>query len=397
MDRGRFIAAIIGPRRAGKTTFMLQVMDDLPLPESNKILVNGEDVNLEGITTDHLEDIEEAAFRIYRPDRTKEIYLFIDEVQNLPSWARWVRTLSDSGKYKLVITGSTSELSTEKLPSALRGRALNTVVLPFSLKEFLRARGIQYSQYLPPDRAGEVASLTEEYVEYGGYPAVVLAQGTRLKLKILQDLYESVIQRDMIERLGVRRSSLLRTFMNAVLGSVCGPISIRSLTAWLQSQGLKIGRQTALNYLDSAEEIFLLLRVPPYSARPRERRVNPKLYAVDSGLLTLIGSDASKKLENQVFVELVRRGEPVHYWRSRTTGKEVDFVVGEEKRLELIQVAHGLGDVATYKREVGAIVEASESFGAARFSIVTSNEERTIHEHGRTISVLPAWKWFLQV
>ena len=184
LPEGRFISAIIGPRRAGKTTFMLQVMDAMPLPASNKILVNGEDVNLEGVATDDLGKIEEAAFRIYRPDRTKEICLFIDEVQSLPSWPRWVRTLYDSGTYRIVVTGSTSELSTVKLPSAFRGRALNTLVLPFSFQEFLRSKGSDYSRYMPPGKTGEIASLADEFIEYGGYPAVVLSEGRDLKLRV---------------------------------------------------------------------------------------------------------------------------------------------------------------------------------------------------------------------
>lgn len=392
---GQFIAAIVGPRRAGKTTFMLQRMGELPLPASNKILVNGEDVNLEGLTAEGLDDIEEAVFRIYKPDKTKEIHLFIDEVQNLPSWARWVRTLHDSRKYKLVISGSTSDLSAERLPSALRGRAINTLVLPFSFKEFLRARGIEHSSVMPPDREGEVAASCEEYLEFGGYPNVVLSEERHLKLRVLQELYESVIQRDIIEKQRVRRTSLLRAFMSAVLGSVCRPLSVRSITRWLESEGLKVGRQTAINYLDGAENVFLLLRAYPFSLKPKERRVNPKLYVVDSGLLTLTGADASKRLENQVFVELTRRGARVSYWRSRSTGREVDFLLDDGKKVELIQVAYGLGDPATYSREVGAILEASESLRAAGATIVTMNEERTIRERGKAISVVPAWKWFL--
>jgi len=393
---GRFISAIIGPRRAGKTTFMLQVMDGMSLPASNKILVNGEDVNLEGVTADELSRIEEAAFRIYRPDRTKEICLFIDEVQNLPSWPRWVRTLHDSGMYKIVVTGSTSELSTLKLPSTLRGRALNTLVLPFSFREFLASKGTDYSSYMPPSKTGEIASLAEEFVEHGGYPAVVLSEGRELKLRVLQELYESVIQRDMIEREGVRRSALLRAFMNAVLGSACRPLSVRSITRWLGSEGLKMGKQTAINYLDSAESVFLILRAYPHSMKPKERRVNPKLYVVDSGLLTLVGADSAKKLENQVFIELIRRGKRVGYWKSRSTAKEVDFVVESDRgKSELIQVAYSLRDPATSIREVDAIVEASDAIGATSLVIVTRDEEKVINERGKTISVVPAWRWFL--
>lgn len=391
----KFIAAVIGPRRSGKTTYMLMLRDEIQLPATNKILINGEDINLEGITTDQLDRLEEAAFRVYRPDEAKEIVLFVDEVQNFPSWARWLRTLFDSGRYRIVVTGSTSELSTEKLPSVLRGRALNTVVLPFSFAEFLRAKRAEYSPYMPPGRAGEIASLADEFVGLGGYPTVVLTDDKNLKLRIIQELYESVIQRDMVDRLGIRKRAVMKAFMNAALGSACRPLSVQTITRWLSSQGLELGKQTAINYLDGAEAVFFILRAYPYSTRPKERRVNPKLYAVDSGFLTLVGADESKKLENQVYVELVRRRAGISYWKSRTTGREVDFVVESGDGRELIQVASSIGDPAAYQREAAALLEAAEAIGSERLTLITRSEERRLREDGKDIEVIPAWKWFL--
>ncbi|MDG6988648.1 MAG: ATP-binding protein [Nitrososphaerota archaeon] len=395
VEDGSFMSAIIGPRRAGKTTFMLQLMDGLPLPASNKVFVNGEDVAFEGMTADDLPKIEEAVFRLYRPDPTKDLRLFIDEVQRFPSWARWVRTLHDSGKYGVMVTGSTSELSTDRLPSVLRGRALNTLVLPFSFAELLRAKGAEAEGLTSPEKAGALASFADEYVEFGGYPAVVLAEGAQLKHRILQELFDTVVQRDMIERLKVRSLPLLRAFVSAVLGSACRPLSARSISRWLGAEGLKLGRQTALSYLDGAEDVFMIKRAYPFSKKPKERRVSPKVYALDSGFLALVGGDSSKKLENQVFVDLVRRGGALSYWRSQTTGKEVDFVVGG-RRPELVQAAWSVADPATYDREVGALKEAAGELGAERLTVVTSKEEKVFREGGREVEVVPAWKWFLR-
>ncbi|MDG7014038.1 MAG: ATP-binding protein [Nitrososphaerota archaeon] len=164
----------------------------------------------------------------------------------------------------------------------------------------------------------------------------MLADGAQLKTRILQELLDTVIQRDMIERLKARKPSMLRTFVAAALGSACHPLSARSISRWLAGEGLKVGRQTALSYLDGAEDVFMIRRVYPYSKKPKERRVNPKVYALDSGFLALVGGDSSKRLENQVFVNLLRRDAAVSYWRSRTTGREAGFVVGGK---ELVQVA----------------------------------------------------------
>ena len=157
-----------------------------------------------------------------------------------------------------------------------------------------------------------------------------------------------------------------------------------------------MGKQTAINYLDNAESVFLILRAYPHSNKPKERRVNPKLYVVDSGLLALIGADGAKKLENQGSGRAHRRGKRVSYWKSRSSGKEVDFVVDDgHGHKELIQVAYSLRDPVTSIREVDAIVEASEVFGATNLIIVTRDEEKVIQEDGKKISVVPAWRWFL--
>ena len=375
----------------GKTTYMLQVMASLPLPPSTKIFLNGEDVNLEGIAADQLDGLEETAFRVYRPDRTKQVCLFIDEVQNLPSWARWVRTLHDSHMYRLVVSGSTSELSAERLPSALRGRALNTLVLPFSFKELLRTKGVEPGSFMQPSRVGELASLADEYLEFGGYPNVVLSKDALTRLTILHEIFESVVQRDIIEKEGVKRPRVLKVFMNAVLGSVQRPLSARSIARWLGSQGIKVGRQTAINYLDGAESVFLPMRAYPYSRKPRERRVNPKLYVVDSGFLSLIGADASKKLENQVMVELVRRGSQISYWRSDSIKREVDFVVERGRRLGLVQVSYTPAEPATYSRAVDALLEASDALGTDELTVITKGEERVLSERSKRIDVIPAW------
>ena len=396
VEVGQFMTAVIGPRRAGKTTFMLQFMEGVPLPPSNKVFVNGEDVGFEGITADGLPKIEEAIFRRHRPDQTKEIWLFIDEVQSFPSWPRWLRTLHDTGRYRMMVTGSTSELSTDRLPSVLRGRALNSLVLPFSFVEVLRSKGIGLERDLPPERAGEVASLADEYVEYGGYPMVVLAEGRQLKQRILQELFDTVVQRDMLELLKARNPSLMRAFVLALLGSACRPLSIRSVSRWLESEGLKMAPQTAINYLEGAESVFMLRRLHPYSRKPRERGVNPKVYALDSGFLALIGADASKRLENQVFVELVRRGGELSYWKGKTSGREVDFVVGDPgSGGELVQVATTISEPATYSREVKALTEAANDLDCDRLTIVTSKEDKVLNEGGKRITAVPAWKWFL--
>ncbi len=394
LPKGNFINSIIGPRRAGKTFFMLLCKNSLDLPESNKIFINGEDIDLEGLKQTDLDTIEKSMFSIYSPDKDKEIYLFIDEIQNFPSWGRWLRTLFDEHRYKIIISGSSSELSTDELPNELRGRAINTLILPFSFKEYCSALGVKYSEQMRMDEIGILASKFKEYLEYGGYPLVVEAGTLELKALILRELYETVIQRDLIEKHKVRKSPVLKAFINAMLGSVCRSVSPTAVVEWFNSQNIKISHQTGMNYLNFAREVFLFFFLYPYSRKPKQRNTKPKLYLPDSGLLALVDNDMSKKLENQVFVELTRRSKHISYLDMG--GSEVDFVIGSGRGPEeLIQVSYSINDPSTYARETKALIDASSKLKCKKLTILTFNEEKIIKVRKQTIKVLPAWKWML--
>jgi hypothetical protein len=394
LPKGNFINSIIGPRRAGKTFFMLHYKNSLNLPESNKIFINGEDIDLEGLKSSDLDTVEKSIFAIYSPDKEKDICLFIDEVQNLPSWGRWLRTLSDEHRYKIIISGSSSELSTDELPNELRGRAINTVVLPFSFKEYCTALKVRYGSHMRIDETGLVVLRFKEYLEFGGYPLVVEADTPELKKLLIRELYETVLQRDMIERRKIRKSAVLKAFINAMMGSACRIVSPTVTASWFSSQNIKMSPQTGINYLNYAHEVFLFFFLYPYSKKPKQRNTRPKLYLPDSGLLGLTDNDLSKKLENQVFVELMRRSKRISYLDTGTS--EVDFVVGDGKDTEeLIQVSYSINDPNTHERETKALVDAARILKCKKLTILTFNEEKLIKRGKLMIKVIPAWKWML--
>lgn len=394
LSEGDFINAIIGPRRAGKTSLMLLYMKNLDIEESNKIFINCEDIDFVGIKASDLDKLEEVMYRVHKPLETKPIYLFIDEVQTFPEWPRWLRTLFDQHKYRIFITGSTSELSLDNLPSVLRGRATNTMVLPFSFKEYLAAKGIVPTDYMKANEASRVVAALSEFLDFGGYPEVVKSGDSRLKQTRLSELYATVIQRDLIEKYSIRKTAVFRAFVNSLFGSACRNISLSALTNWFEAQGTKISSQTALNYLNYAQSAFLFFLIYPHSLKIKERNTKPKLYVSDSGILGLFESDIGKKLENAVLVELVRRRRKVHYYRTATA--DVDFVLEEGNRpCELIQVSYSLNDPAAYAREVNSLFSGAEKLNCSNLEIVTFDEEKTIKQDGKVIRVVPAWKWLL--
>ena len=194
LHEGSFINAIIGPRRSGKTSLMLLYKKGLDIAESNKVFINCEDIDFVGITTGDLDSLEEAVYRVYKPDETKSIYLFIDEAQTFPEWSRWLRTLFDERKYKMFITGSTSDLSLDNLPSVLRGRAVNTMVLPFSFKEYLSVKGVISAEYMNVNMVSRVVEALSDFLDFGGYPEIVKSEESTLKHMLLSELYATVIQ-----------------------------------------------------------------------------------------------------------------------------------------------------------------------------------------------------------
>jgi predicted AAA+ superfamily ATPase len=326
---------------------------------------------------------------------TEDIYLFIDEVQTFPEWSRWVRTLFDQRKYKIFITGSTSDLSLNNLPSELRGRAVNTIVLPFSFKEYLNVKRVVPAEYMKANEVSRVVVALSDFLDFGGYPEIVKAEDSVLKHSLLSELYATVIQRDLVERYGIRKTSVFRAFVNSLFGSACRNVSVSALVGWFEAQGTKISSQTALNYIDYVKSAFLFFLVYPYSGKVKERNTKPKLYVSDSGILDLFEPNKGKKLENTVFVELIRRGENVHYYK--TASEDVDFVLTKEnKACELIQVCYSINDPATYAREINSLLGASEKLGCSNLTIVTFNEEKTIKLDEKVVKVTPAWKWLLK-
>jgi uncharacterized protein len=395
LREGNFVNAVIGPRRSGKTSLMLLYMKHLGVKESNKVFINCEDIDFVGITVSDLGSLEEAMYRVYNPVETEDIYLFIDEVQTFPEWSRWVRTLFDQRKYKIFITGSTSDLSLNNLPSELRGRAVNTIVLPFSFKEYLNVKRVVPAEYMKANEVSRVVVALSDFLDFGGYPEIVKAEDSVLKHSLLSELYATVIQRDLVERYGIRKTSVFRAFVNSLFGSACRNVSVSALVGWFEAQGTKISSQTALNYIDYVKSAFLFFLVYPYSGKVKERNTKPKLYVSDSGILDLFEPNKGKKLENTVFVELIRRGENVHYYK--TASEDVDFVLTKEnKACELIQVCYSINDPATYAREINSLLGASEKLACSNLTIVTFNEEKTIKLDEKVVKVTPAWKWLLK-
>jgi len=401
----RKIVAITGFRRVGKTYVLFQLIKRLleeGMGREQIIYINFDDERIPR----RREFLTELLPAIKRSVGERFEFLFLDEIQNMPEWSRWLRRIYDTGEARIFITGSSSKVSSRELPTELRGRALEVKVFPLSFKEFLRFKGeevdfesVQYSE-------GQMARLQrhlDEYLYYGGMPEVVLSPEYR-RFEILQQYYATIVSRDIIERYRIKNEEGLKALLRLLLNSTV--YSTSRLYNTMKSMGHEIGKTTLHNYLGYVESSYFLRSVPIFSPKVKDQMQYPrKLYIVDNGFISSLSTRFSRNIgrlyENMVAMELMRRytgvDQGLYYWRD-SRGREVDFVVKDGVEVkELIQVCHNMEDYNTRRREISGLLKASRELRCRRLTIITETEEGMEEHEGRKIRILPLWKWITGV
>ncbi len=396
---------IIGPRRAGKTYFLYQQIRRLREEGTagGVLYVNLEDDRLLNVQLKDM-DMLLRTFREVEPGSASEkTYLFLDEVQVVEGWERYVRRVMDKEDVQVFLTGSSSRLLAKEVATMMRGRSLTYTILPFGFGEFLEARGVAFGDHLSPGDRSRMLAYLREFMTYGGFPEVVLEDAEDSKLRILRELVDVMLMRDVIERHGLRNILALRTLLSRLISSMGTEFSINKLAGSLRSQGIKVSKNTLYDYFGHLEDVFAILPVRRFSYKLREIHQSlPKVYPVDTGLVTQsegrFSDDLGRFMEGVVAIELHRRraADPlmeVYYWKD-DHGKEVDFVIKEGKRVtRLIQVCYDLEALDTRDREVKALLKSSMALGCKDLTIITWDTEEETLIDGRTIEAVPLWKW----
>jgi len=393
----RKIVSLIGARRIGKTSYFFQMIGELEASVGREriLYINFEDERILPLDGKDLNSILEAYYELYPENVDRELYLFFDEVQNVPGWEVFVRRLYDRGDLKIFLTGSSSKMLSKELATSLRGRTLVFYLYPFDFREYLAFRGIELVRDFEYSKQRfELKKLFEEYLYEGGFPEVVL-EVPELRKKILQDYFEMMIYRDLVERFSVRNTTLLKALTKYLVTNIGTPFSVTSYYKVIK-QEQEVSKGTLLEYLSHLEDISLVYFLPLFSSSLKAQAINPKkVYCLDNGLWNAISftfsKDEGRLAENLVFLELMRREKEVYYWKN---GGEVDFVVKEEDNL-LIAINVTYSDSVT-EREVSALKKFSkeEEFGPhiKELILLTKDTEKT--ENG--ITYIPLWKWMLE-
>ena len=373
------IKLITGPRRVGKSTQALLMLRDKNFAYLNfdsQQLLDAWDTNL--------------VMRILDDVYPGYEYLLLDEVQNLNAWDLWVSELYRKG-VNMVITGSNAKMLSSEMATVLTGRYLQVEMLPFGLSEFFEWNGLDLNSLKDGDN-NDALALTDDYLRNGGYPE--LLNSRNLIRNYLDTLFDSIVWKDVVKRHRVRNTSDLNNLAMYLVSNIGAPISINELTRNLGISSVNTTRK----YMDYLHEPYLFYYLSRYNNKLKLMQKAPrKAYIVDNGFVQAKAFSMSENLglllENQVFVELLRRGydteKTLFYYRSRND-KEVDFVLREENHVKaLVQVCYDMNNDKTEKREVGSLVECAGELHCGNLFIVTMNNKRTILKDGLTVKVIP--------
>lgn len=379
----------VGIRRTGKSYMMYQQIHNLMndgISSSQIIYVNFEDERLLEIGVDDLNTILEIGIE-FSGSKGKP-YLFLDEIQNVDGWEKFVRRVADM-KYRINITGSNSKMLSKEIASTLGGRFMIVNVFPYSFKEYLSANHIENIMLaqIGTKKRADIVSQYEQYVTYGAFPELVDIKNKR---PFLNNIYQTVYLQDIITRNKITNDFAVRLILKKIAESVTKALSFNRLTNIVKSAGISIGKQTVINYVGHMLDSYLIFSLQNYASK----KTSPKYYFMDTGLLGLMLLDyKTAQLENLVAVELIRRYgfENVYFFENNI---EVDFYIPSENLA--IQVSmQVLDDVDTLERETRAFVKLNQFIPDTKCLLVTNSEETKLNCDGIKIDVVPIWKWLL--
>ena len=390
---------IIGPRRAGKTFYLLSHFTHLRKEGKAALFLPLDDDRLYPPSIEDLSTLIKVFYELF--PTADEKYLFLDEIQNVPNWELFVKRAVEREGFKVLLTGSSSKLLSKEIASALRGRTLTFEMFPFSFREFLRARGVKLSRYLSTREEAMVKALLKEYLEFGGFPEIVMIENEYLKRKVLEEYIDVMLYRDVVERYNLKNLKAVRMFLKLLVTSFAKEFSINRTANYMKSIGIEVSKNTLYNYLEyftDADIVFPIKRFS-YSLKETERSL-PKIYVIDNGLINAYSlrftSNIGRLMENTVFLELRRRNKEVFYFKTQD-GREVDFVVREDgKIVELIQVSYSIDDASTWERELKGLVKASKELRCENLMIITWDREGKEEFKGMNVELIPLWKFLTE-
>ena len=355
------IKVLTGIRRSGKSVMLKLLMEELKnrgINENQFIYINFENLKYR-----NLKNYERLYDFILNKvdDKYKSYYVFLDEIQEVEEWERCVNSLrvDEELRFDIYITGSNAKLLSGELSTYLAGRYIEFIVYPFSFKEFFEI--IQEK-----NQEIKVKEAFQKYVKFGGMPFLHnLDYNFEASMQYLQDLYASIILKDITQRNNIRDTDLLERIINYVIMNIGNTFSATSISKFFKSENRKVATETILNYIKACEEAFLIYRVARNDLLGKKiLNVNEKYYIADHGIREAIMENNQKNinqvLENIVYFEMLRRGYNVKI--GKVDNLEIDFVCKKNDETIYIQVSYLLASEDTKEREFSVLENIKDNY-----------------------------------
>lgn len=378
------VLVITGVRRCGKSVLLRQIQDDR---EDKDYYLNFDDERLINFKVDDFQMLCE----VFTEQFGVQNSYYLDEIQNIQGWERFVGRLYNQG-CKVFVTGSNANLLSRELGTHLTGRHVNKELYPFSFKEYLAFKHVEWDKASFHTTVGKAGLLkhVKEYLRLGGLPQYVDNRND----DYLQSLYNDIIYKDVLVRNNLSGERSLREMVYYMASNAAQRFTYKSLA---NAVGLK-SPDTAKSYVDCLEETYLIGQLRRFDSSVKVQARSPKkIYFIDNAIVNKIGFNATdnhgRLLENAVYVELARRGYDLYY---HSNGAECDFVVRDGGHVtQVMQVSISLNDEGTRRREVAGLLSAMKAYDLSEGTVVTLDEREDMEVDGRHVRVLPVWQWML--
>lgn len=397
-EKTRNAHVVTGFRRVGKTYLLFEAIQKLlkKYSKTEVIYLNFEDERLGYPTVEVLTNLIPSIISVFGK---KPKYLFLDELQIIPNWSKWVRRILDTEDIKLIITGSSSKMSSSELPTELRGRAWETKVSPLNFNEFLRFKDETLDKEKVKHLDSEKARFDfffNEYLTYGALPAIVQTPIEK-KQELLQLYFNTVTQKEILERYSIENEIALKTLLNLLVNS--SYISLSKLSNSLKSLGIPVGKTTLNSYISYIKSSYFMDEVYLHSQSMAKQLVNPrKVFFIDSGMIgalsTKFSNNLGRLLENTIYSKLKFDHKNLHYFKTKT-GKEVDFVTRENEIVTgLYQVCYDIDSAETLKREISALKISGKYLKCDNLNLITMNTKAVLDKY-KNINFIEVYDFFL--
>ncbi len=375
--KGNEIIIITGIRRCGKSSLLRIISKKL---KAKFIYINFDDIRFTDFKVENFEDIEEIVSELYG---NVNIYL-LDEIQNIPSWERWVNNLY-SRNNKVFVTGSNSSLLSSEISTFLTGRNKIIKLYPFSFREFLLFKRISLED------KKSVSKAFNEYFEKGGFPLVLRNDD----LSLSKQYFEDILNKDVIKRYKIKK---VKELNDLILYLFSNASKIYSYSTLKQVSSIK-SLSMIKNYIEYLKNVFIASTINKFDYSIKAQKTSSsKFYVLDNSFLKTIAFNFSEnmgnRLENLVFIELIRKGFEVYY---HSRNYECDFVIKEGLKItKAIQVSLNMNRPETKKREIAGLIEALNEYNLNEGLILTLDQEDEIILNDKSILIKPVWKWLLE-